>query len=94
MDAKELLVHQGGQRQRIKGFHTSIVDSLGIFYFTFLFEREILGQMPAFVISSQQKKCVWVANFKGPKVKNTFNTEIATIHVITEKLENYYFLIN
>ena len=30
MYAKELLVHDGGQRQAVEGFHASIINTLGV----------------------------------------------------------------
>ena len=52
MDAKKLLVHDGRQGQRAEGLHTSVVDLLGVFVFTFKLKGEVIGQMAAFVISS------------------------------------------
>ena len=86
MDAKELLVHECSQRQRIKGFHACIVDTLGVFDFALLLECEVFGQMPALVIAAQQEEGVWVADFECPKVEDTLNAEVATVHIVTKEL--------
>ena len=53
MDAEELLVHDSGQWQRTEGFHTSIIDTLSVLVFTLEFEREVIRQMPTFMVPPQ-----------------------------------------
>lgn len=54
MDAKELLVHNGRQRQRAERLHTGIVYLLRVFVLAFKLEGEVVRQMPAFVVTAQQ----------------------------------------
>ena len=85
MDAEILAVHYGGQRQAIKGFHTSVVDLFGILDATLGLEGKIFAQMPALVIASDQMNCVPIQRLQSPKVKDDLDTEIASVHIIAEK---------
>jgi hypothetical protein len=50
--AKELLVHDSGQRQRAERLHAGIVDLFGVFVLALKLKSEIVGQMAAFVVAS------------------------------------------
>lgn len=52
MDAKELLVHNGRQRQCAEGLHAGIVYLLGVFVLAFELEGEVIRQMSAFVVTT------------------------------------------
>ena len=38
---------------------------------TFKLEGEVVGQMSALMIATQQEKRVWIPDFERPKIKNT-----------------------
>lgn len=54
MYAKKLLVHDRRERQGAEGFHACLVDLLRVFMLTFELECEIVRQMSALVVTSQQ----------------------------------------
>jgi hypothetical protein len=56
VNAEELFVHDGRQRQRTKRFDASFIDALVIFVLAFQFESKIIRQMATFMISPQQPK--------------------------------------
>ena len=65
--AKELLVHESGQRQAVERLHARIVDTLRVFDLTLGLECEVLCQMPALVIAAQQVQRITVADLQSPK---------------------------
>ena len=52
---------------------------------TFFLEGEVLSVGSGLVVSSQQEKSVWTANFPDKQVENHLNTEVASVHVISEE---------
>ncbi len=52
--AEKLLVHDRSQRQSAEGIHARIVHLLGIFVLTLELKGEVIGQVPAFVVSAKQ----------------------------------------
>src|SRR5262245_1952497 len=68
--AQELLVHDSGQRQRTEGIHAGIIDSLGVLVLAFQLESEVVGQMPALVVSAEQPKGVGIPDLESPQVQN------------------------
>ena len=53
MYAEKLLVHDGRKRQSTKGVHARVIYSFGIFVFALELEGEVIGQMAAFVVTSE-----------------------------------------
>jgi hypothetical protein len=70
VDAKELLVHDGGKWETAKGLYTRFIHLLGVLVLAFQLEGEIVGQMPAFVISAQKPERVWIPNLQSPEIEN------------------------
>lgn len=85
VNAKELLVHQRGQRQTVEGVHAGIVDAFRVFNLTLRLEGEIFAEMPAFVVASQQEQRVGVKDLQGPKVKHAFYAKISPVYVVAEE---------
>jgi len=54
VNTQELLVHDRSQRECAKRLHARFVDLLGILVLAFELEREVVGQMPALVISPEK----------------------------------------
>lgn len=54
MNTQKLLVHDRCKRQCAERIHARFVDPLGVLVFTLKLEREIVCQMPAFVIPAEQ----------------------------------------
>ena len=76
--AEKLLVHDGSQRQGAERIHTSFVNFLRVFVLTFELEGEIVCQMPALMISSQEPQGVGIPNLEGPEVEHTLDYASAT----------------
>ena len=51
--AEKLLVHDGRKRQSTKGVHARVIYSFRIFVFALELEGEVIGQMAAFVVTSE-----------------------------------------
>lgn len=66
VNAEELLIHDGGQGQRAEGFHTCFVDFFGVLVLAFELEGEVVGQVTALVVSTQQPQSLRMPNFQGP----------------------------
>ena len=71
VDTEELLVHQGGQWQTVEGFHASVVNTLGVFYFALLLEGEIFREVAALVIPPQEEQGCGIDQLQGPQINNT-----------------------
>jgi hypothetical protein len=71
VDAEELFVHNCGKRKTAEGFHTSLVNLLGIFVLAFELESEVVGKMAAFMVTAQKPQGIWVPDLERPKVKHT-----------------------
>jgi hypothetical protein len=96
MDTEELFVHDSSKGQCTEGRHACVVDSFGVLSFawnainikqqgqrderTFKFESEVIRQMPALMVSSQQEQCIWIPHFQGPQI------QYALIRTISEAL--------
>jgi len=70
MDAQKLLVHDGSQRKSAERLHTRLVDSFGVLVLALELEGEVVCQMSALVIATQQPECIWVPDLESPKVEN------------------------
>ena len=35
----------------------------------FELEGKVIGQMPAFMVTSKQPECIWIPDLQGPEVK-------------------------
>ena len=68
MDTQELLIHDCRQWQCAEGFDASLIDFLAVFVFALELEGEIIRKMPAFMVSSQEPKCVGVPDLESPKI--------------------------
>jgi hypothetical protein len=70
VNAQELLVHDGSQRERAKRVHAGFVDSFGVLVLALELEGEVVGQMPALVVSAEQPERVGVPDLQRPQVEN------------------------
>lgn len=68
MDTEELLVHDGGQRQRAERLDARLVDLLVVLVLAFELKREIIRKMSALVVATQQPQCVGVPDLQRPKI--------------------------
>jgi hypothetical protein len=68
--AQELLVHDRCQRQCAERVHACFIDLLGVLVFTLELKCEVVGQMPALVVSAEEPKRVGVPDFQRPQVQN------------------------
>lgn len=85
MDTKKLLVHDGCQGQGAEGFHNSIVELLGILVLALELEGEVVREMAAFVVASQEEEGLGVPDFQRPEVEHAFDAEVAPINVVAEE---------
>lgn len=51
----------------------------------FKLKSEVIGQVATFVVTSEQPQGVGVMDLERPKVEHTFDTEIATVDVVSQK---------
>ncbi len=54
--AEELFVHDCGKRQGAEGLDARLVDALGVLVLAFELECEVVGQMPALVIPTEEEE--------------------------------------
>jgi hypothetical protein len=66
--AQELLVHDSRQRQCAERVHACFVDGLGVLVLALELECEVVGQMSALVVSTEQPERVRVPDLEGPQV--------------------------
>ena len=69
MYAEELLVHDGSQGQCAERVHACIVYFLGVLVLAFELECEVVGQMAAFVIASQQPESIRIPDLERPEIE-------------------------
>ena len=60
MYTQKLLVHDSSKWQGAERFHTCFVDLFRIFMLAFQFEREVVCEMSAFMVSPKQPQRVGV----------------------------------
>lgn len=63
---QKLLVHDCGQRQCAERVHACFVYGFGVLVLAFELKGEVIGQVTALVISSEEPKGVGVPNLEGP----------------------------
>jgi hypothetical protein len=54
MDAEKLLVHDGSKRQSTKRLHAGFVHLFGVLVLAFELESEVICQMTAFVVTTEE----------------------------------------
>jgi hypothetical protein len=64
--AQELLVHDRSQGQCAERVHTGFVDSFRVFVLALELECEVISQMSAFVVSTEQPERVRVPDLERP----------------------------
>ena len=73
MNAKELLVHNSGEGKTAEGFHAGIVYPFRVLVLALEFEREVISQMPTFMVSSEEEQSVWIPDFERPQVQHALH---------------------
>ena len=66
---QELLVHNGGKGKRAERVHAGFVDSLRVLVLAFKLECEVVCQMAAFVVTTEQPQRVGVPDLQRPQVQ-------------------------
>ena len=84
MDTKKLLVHDGCQGQGAEGFHNSIVELLGILVLAFELEGEVVGQVPALVVSAEEEEGLGVPYFQRPQVQHALRIRKSDAQILGE----------
>lgn len=85
VDAEELLVHNSSQRQGTERLHASIINCFRILVLALEFESEVIGQMATLVVAAQEPQSLRVVDLEAPQVKNTLDTEVSSIDIISEE---------
>lgn len=85
MDTQELLVHNCSKGQAAERLHACVIYGLRVLVLAFKLKSEVIGQVATFVVTSEQPQCVGVMDLERPKVEHTFDTEIATVDVVSQK---------
>lgn len=62
--AKELFVHDSSEGKGAERVHDCVVYPVGVFVLAFEFESEVIGQVPAFVVTAKKIKRVGVPDFE------------------------------
>ena len=68
MYAQKLLVHDRGEGKGAKRLQTRFVHALGVLVLAFGLEREVVGQVAAFMVAAKEEERVWIPDLEGPKV--------------------------
>ena len=71
VDAQELLVHDGSKGERTEGLHAGLVHAFRVLVLAFQLEGEVVGQVPALVISTQQPERRRIPDFQRPEIQDT-----------------------
>ena len=78
MQAKERIFHNSGKGQVIKELSQSFPNvTVTIFSAALVVKSVNLGDLPGFVISSQDNDSVFVSDFEGDKESDSFNTVVS-----------------
>jgi hypothetical protein len=64
--AQELLVQDRREGQGTERFEACLVHALGVLVLAFCLKREVVGQVPALVVSTEEEERVWVTNLEAP----------------------------
>jgi hypothetical protein len=67
--AQELLVHDRGEGQGAKRLDTCVVHALGVLVLAFGLEREVVGQVAALMVATEEEERVRIPDLEGPKVQ-------------------------
>ena len=70
MDAKVLLVDDGGEGQTVEGLHAGLVEGLRVLHLALSFEGEVLGEVAALVVTAEEEERLRVPDFQGPEDKD------------------------
>lgn len=74
VNAQELLVHDRRQRQSAKALHARVVDPLRVLVLALELEGEVVGEMAAFVVASEEEEGVGVPDLEGPEIQNALRS--------------------
>jgi hypothetical protein len=76
MNAQKLFVHDRGERQRAEGLEARLVYAFGVLVLALDLEREVIGQVPALVVSTEEEERVGVPNLESPQIEHTLQARI------------------
>lgn len=89
MNAEELVINDGSQRQSIKSSHDCFINIQGILVIALETEREMLGKVSTFVITAQEINLVGIVQLEGQEVDEAFDRKVAAIDVVTKEKEGF-----
>lgn len=81
MYTQKLLVHDRCKGQCAERVHARFVDLFRVLVFALKLECEIVCQMPAFVIPSEQPESVWVPYLERPEVQDALRKMSASVRL-------------
>lgn len=85
VDTQELLVHDCSQRQGAERLHAGLVHDLGVLVLALELEGEVVCQVTAFVVSSEQPQGLGVVDLQRPEVQDALDAEVATVDVVAQE---------
>ncbi len=85
VDAQELLVHDGRQRQAAERLHAGLVDGLGVLVLALQLEGEVVGQVTALVVATQQPERLGIVDLERPQVEHALDAEITAVDVVAQE---------
>jgi hypothetical protein len=77
--AQELLVHNGRQGQCAERVHACLINGFRVLVLALELECEVVGQMPALVVSAEQPERVGVPDLQRPQIQNALRVS-AHVH--------------
>lgn len=70
MYAQELLVHDSSEREGAERVHARFIDPVGVLVLALQLECEVIREMSALVISSEQEERIGVPDLQRPQVQD------------------------
>ena len=86
MNTEELLVHQSCQGETVEGLHAGVVHVLRVLDLALLLEGEVLCQVPALVVASQEEESAGVTHLQCPQIQDALEN-------ISSLTDGNYFIV-
>jgi hypothetical protein len=80
MDAQKLFVHDRGERQRAERLEARLIYAFGVLVLALDLECEVIGQVPALVVSAEEEERVGVPNLESPQIEHTLRARASEMN--------------
>jgi hypothetical protein len=85
MNAQKLFVHDRGERQRAERLEARFVYAFRVLVLALDLEREVIGQVPALVVSTEEEERVGVPDLEGPQIEHTLQARVPEMSRIVKE---------